>query len=733
MNNKLKRIVAFCLATLMIVMQLPITVQAKESNTLKEEVVYINLYADGTVKEIYVVNVFDLDENGKVIDYGEYESLRNMTSTNAIGYQDNTITIDASAGKLYYEGKLKSSVMPWEIRIDYYLDGIEYEADDIAGKSGNLEIKLNVSQNEACDSSFFEGYALQATILLDADKAKGIVAEGATVANVGSDKQLSYIILPNTEKEYSIKAAVTNFEMDGIAINGIRMNLDFEINDDVLQEKIDEIITAIDELDEGANKINDGVGDLSDGVSELYEGSEDLLEGATTLHSGANDLYSATGQLKDASSSLYSGITELNTGAGTLHAGLSTLSSKNEELLNGAWQAFEGLCTASSAMLNSSLAEKGMDAVTLTPENYSEVLLGILTLMDADAVYQQAYQEALKQVTEQVEAQADVLYAEYIRSQADSVYLEYVMSQADSLYRTVAYNTVLEQLVASGHTEDAAIAYLETEEGQNLVEQTVSSMTDEQKNQIVQATLQSLTDEQKEAILQGAITNLTEEQKQAIKDGYIEQMMASDEVQAQINAAVEEVSASAAEVSALKGQLDSYKTFYDGLVSYTSGVTNAANGAANLSGGTATLYTNAGTFNTAVGELYSATGTLNDGANTLKTGASDLKDGVSELKTGVSDLKDGTGELVSGTGEFVEQTSGIDTEITEEIDSMTAEISGSDVETKSFVSAENENVKSVQFVIQTEGIEIPESVETDEVVEEKLTFWQKFLRLFGLY
>jgi len=69
MNNKLKRIVAFYLATLMIVMQLPITVQAKESNTLKEEVVYINLYADGTVKEIYVVNVFELDENGKVIDY----------------------------------------------------------------------------------------------------------------------------------------------------------------------------------------------------------------------------------------------------------------------------------------------------------------------------------------------------------------------------------------------------------------------------------------------------------------------------------------------------------------------------------------------------------------------------------------------------------------------------------------------------------------------------------------
>jgi hypothetical protein len=42
-------------------------------------------------------------------------------------------------------------------------------------------------------------------------------------------------------------------------------------------------------------------------------------------------------------------------------------------------------------------------------------------------------------------------------------------------------------------------------------------------------------------------------------------------------------------------------------------------------------------------------------------------------------------------------------------------------------------VESVQFVIQTESVEINDTEAVAPVVKEKLTFWQKILRLFGLY
>ena len=75
----------------------------------------------------------------------------------------------------------------------------------------------------------------------------------------------------------------------------------------------------------------------------------------------------------------------------------------------------------------------------------------------------------------------------------------------------------------------------------------------------------------------------------------------------------------------------------------------------------------------------------------------------------------------------------MDTQISDEIDSMTSSITGGDGETASFVSDKNTNVDSVQFVIKTAAIEKAEAVVSDAAEEAPLNFWQKLLRLFGLY
>lgn len=645
-----------------------------KENTPKEEVVYINLNADGSVKEINVVNIFDLDADGRIVDYGKYESLRNMTTTDAIDYTGDTVTIDAGAGKLYYEGKLDSNVMPWKIAIHYYMDDKEYTAEEIAGKSGDLEITMKITENTGYTGNFFEGYALQASVTLDTKKCSNIQADGATVANVGSDKLLTYTILPNKGADIEITADVTDFEMSAIAINGVKLNLAFEIDDSEIQSKIDEIIGAVNDLDDGADELKDGASDLYDGTTLLCEKVGDL----------------------------YSGVGVLNGGASDLSDGLSSIVSKNEELLNGAYTAFKGLCTAAETSLNAELTANGLQTVTLTPETYAAVLTGLLETMNADSVYNTAYNQALAEVTTQVEAQADVLYAGYIDSNADAIYLSYIQSQADTLYAQVAAQAVLEQLIADGRSKEEAAAYLQTEEGQVLITQAVSAMTDEQKQQMIAIAVGSLTDEQKAQIKAGAVASLTEEQKAQIRNGYIDQTMKSEEVTGQITAAVAAAGTSAAKVAELKGQLDNYSVFYDGLKSYTSAVSGAANGANTLKINMNTLYTNVGTLQSSVGEL-------NDGAKTLF---------------------DGTVELKDGTEEFVEQTDGMDTEVSDEIESMISDVSGSEVEITSFVSEKNTNVEAVQFVIQTEAVEITEEADTEPEEEESLSFLEKLLNLF---
>ncbi|MGN1267074.1 MAG: hypothetical protein ACI4UH_03960 [Dorea sp.] len=675
--KSIQKITAIFLAALMLITVLPMPVFAAEPNTAKEEVVYINLNADGSVKEINVVNIFALDKDGKIIDYGEYTELRNMTTTDSIGYKDHTVTVDTKAGKLYYEGKLKESIIPWNINIRYYMDGKEYTAKEIAGKSGKLEIKLSIKKNADCHSSFFEGYALQATVTLNTELADNVVADGATIANVGKNKQLTYTILPNTEKDISVVADVKDFEMNAISINGIQMNLDMDIDDAVISDKIDEIIGA--------------VGDLNDGAGEL--------------DNGAKDLHSAMGELNTAVRNLHSGVGSLYDGASDLKSGLDLLVSKNTELTGAAWTAYEGLCTAAETQLNAQLAANGLGTVTLTPTTYEDILLGVLKQMNADSVYKKAYNAALKEVTAQVEAQADTLYTEYIQSQADAAYLAYVQSQTDTLYTQVAYQAVLEQLISNGMGQQQAEVYLQTPEGQALVTDAVENMTDQQKKQIINTAVTSLSPEQKEQILQGALTSLTDKQKEEIRNGYIQQMMASEDVTKQINSAVAKANSAAIQVSELKGQLDNYGAFYNGLVEYTNAVSSAVGGASQLTTGLRTLYSNTETLKSAVGELHIAVGTL----------------------------EEGTDELKGGTQEFADKTVDMDTEVSDEIDSVVSSLTGSDVEIKSFVSDKNTNIKSVQFVIQTEAIEIDDSSENVVVEEEHLNFWQKFLRLFRLY
>ncbi len=669
----MKRIIAILLVALLTVGLLPASAFAVSENTPKEEVVYINLNADGSVKEIYVVNIFDLDTDGKIIDYGRYESIRNMTTNEKLGYSGDTVTVDAKAGKLYYEGKLSSKAMPWNIAIKYFLDGKEYKANEIAGKSGNLKITINITKNTDCIGNFFEGYALQASVTLDTKKCQDIKTNDATIANVGSSKQLSYTILPDNGADIAITAKVTDFEMKAIAINGIKLNLKIELDDGVIGGKIGEIATALQAVKEGAGALNDGSKELYDGTTLLNEKVGELLLGVGAL----------------------------NSGTGTLASGLSTITSKNKELLDGAYAAFAGICSASETLLNTELSKNGLYAVTLTPETYSDVLSDLLKAMEADAVYNTAYNVALKEVTAQVEANADALYKGYIDQNADAIYLTYLQSQSQAIYGKVVAQIFLEQLMDLGFTEEQAMQQIQSKNGQEVIAEMVDALPEEQKQQIMGAALANLTDEQKTQIRVGTLASLTEEQKAQIRNGYIDQLMKSKEVTDKITAAVSAAGTAAASVVSLKGQLDNYSLFYDGLKSYTNAVTEAASGANTLKLNMDTLYANVGILKTSVGGL---------------------NDGVKALYDGTTALKDGSEEFIGK----------IEGELSGEVDSMIGNATGSNVAIMSFVSEKNTNIDSVQFVIQTEAIEIAPAV-AEPAVEEKLNFWQKLLRLFGLY
>lgn len=339
-----RRVVSMALASI-VVGNVTIPVSASESSSSKEEVVYITTEADGSVESANVVNIFD---GGSITDYGDYSAVKMLTTTDDITQTDDKITFTSTADKVYYQGTLENVEIPWNISIQYFLDGKEYQADEIAGKSGSLEIKISITQNSKCKTSFFDDYALQTTILLDTNLCNNIKSDGATVAEVGADKQLLYTILPGKGLDTSIYADVQNFEMDAISINGIKLNLNLEIDEEELTAKVQELMQA-------TQKLNDGASELYSGTESLKTGSNALDSGIVTIESGVN--------------TLDTGIKTLQTGMQSMQTGLNTLNNQSASLTNGSEQIKTALETIQDSLSNISVSSDKLEELTSASGN----------------------------------------------------------------------------------------------------------------------------------------------------------------------------------------------------------------------------------------------------------------------------------------------------------------------------------------------------------------------------
>ena len=368
--KKSKRVTLVLLtAALILIAGISAFAVADEPSTEKEEVVYANTDANGDVRGVYVVNIF---AGGDIVDYGDYAEVKVLNTTDEISRSGDKITVSTDAESLYYEGTMESRDLPWDIDIRYTLNGEKITPEELAGKSGELEISLGFHQNIACDSSFFDRYALQTTMTLDTEKCENIVANGATVANVGQNKQLSYILLPGNEKEYTVTADVTDFEMESISINGIRMDLSIDIDNEELMAQVRQIEDAAVSLDDGAAAVNGGAEQLAEGTKELNEsvsliagGGATLAAGIQAFTAGLEEAEKGLALLNSESEKLTSGSKEVKTALNTIDEELSALSVSAEEvekLVNASSQINQSLKELSDSL---SALEKGTGSAAL--------------------------------------------------------------------------------------------------------------------------------------------------------------------------------------------------------------------------------------------------------------------------------------------------------------------------------------------------------------------------------
>ncbi|MFE8700731.1 WXG100 family type VII secretion target [Cytobacillus sp. FJAT-54145] len=129
-------------------------------------------------------------------------------------------------------------------------------------------------------------------------------------------------------------------------------------------------------------------------------------------------------------------------------------------------------------------------------------------------------------------------------------------------------------------------------------------------------------------------------------------------------------------------------------------------------------------------EFHSGLVGYTEGVGQLAASYNQLHSGIVGVSGGTSGLNEGVGKLHDGTDELYQETKDLPEQMQEEINQMISEYDKSDFTPVSFVSPQNENVYSVQFVIKTESIEKEEQeTKKEEPVKEK-GFWELFLDLF---
>lgn len=672
--------------------KIPLILDKSESDAVrKDESVYVLANTDGSVKKIIVSDWLRNTQNSVAIeDKSELSSIENVKGDEGHTDTGSARVWDAEGNDIYYTGTIEKE-LPVDMEVTYTLDGKTVTASELAGKSGRVTIRYAYTnkqyENVTIDGKMekiYVPFAMLTGMLVDSDTFRNVEVTNGKILNDGDHTAIVGIAFPGLQDDlaidrdtldipdsFTVSADVTDFHLSNtvtIAANGLFSQIN--------PEKLD----SMDDLTESLDQLTDAMEQLMDGSSQLYDGLCTLLTKSDELVSGIDALTEGAGKLQEGAASLEDGAAALSDGAKNLSYGLSQLAGNSDALNDGAGTVFDSLL----AVANTQLAAAGLEVPALTVDNYAAVLDGVIASLDTEVIAKTAEDVAKQKVTAAVNAKKDDVTA---------AVTEAVRAEVGAQVEAAVRETVTEKVLgAMGMTKEQYDAGVQAGAVDEATQTKLTAAVDAQMaDETIMATIAAKTEEQMGAeTVQKLICAKTGEQMGEL----IAKNMASDEVQSQIKAAIQQASDGLQSIESLRAQLDSYNTFYVGLRQYTAGVASAKAGADQLSAGANTLHNGTTALSEGIGTLY-------DGILTMQDGAPALIEGVTRLRDGAMSLSDGLHELnEKGIRKLTDMVEGDISTLTER---MRATVETAQSYT-SFAGIANDMEGEVKFIYRTDSI-----------------------------
>lgn len=325
-----------------------------------DEAYYATLDYYGNLTEGSVVKSYALNGTQSITDYGAYEQVINLTDGTQPEYADGKTSFqfgDSVPDHFYFEGRTAQPFeeLPWQLSITYTLNGVPTEAEDLAGKTGEVEITINAVPNPNASQYARYNYTMEAMALFNADDILSLQAEGAQVQLIGNLRVVLFLALPGEEQHFVIRVGAEDFSFDGITFLMTPATLsqldqiaelgqkkdDLEENYDKLSGSLDTLLDALDGMGSslnatanGLDELNQARGALSAGKGEVYNQADKVLSDLDALNESLSPLPGHIDTTAQAVTDVQKDLNDLDKTADTLYEQLDDLLEEMRKVQN---------------------------------------------------------------------------------------------------------------------------------------------------------------------------------------------------------------------------------------------------------------------------------------------------------------------------------------------------------------------------------------------------------------
>ena len=249
----------------------------------------------GNLTEGSVVKSYTVNGAASLTDYGDYDEIVNLTDdrvpTSAAG--GNVFSFDGDAPEhFYFEGKTAQPFedLPWTLSVHYTLNGVAAKAEDLAGKTGVVEIQIDAVPNENASEYAKRNYTLEAMAIFNQDDILSLEAPGAQVQLIGNLRAVLFLGLPGEECHYTIRVGSNAFTFGGMTFLMVPATLSQLQEIATLSQRKDDLEENYEKLSQGLDALLDSLGGISSGLYSAANGLDQLNAARETLSQNSGTL-----------------------------------------------------------------------------------------------------------------------------------------------------------------------------------------------------------------------------------------------------------------------------------------------------------------------------------------------------------------------------------------------------------------------------------------------------------